>query len=157
MKANPVFLNATEAMDCLRTSERTLRCPPPVIWTPEQIALRKCALRLAHHMHGSVTPEELAWANSPPVQPPPPPPPPPPNAAERWIQTGVDIIGTGLGYLLLWGLGTAAICGANFALCTLAIAAFPQLGELLVLLFGFWTVSTWIRFMHSTISCHNHL
>jgi hypothetical protein len=133
---------------------QSLRYPPPVIWTPEAIEWRKAAYRLAAHMHGILTPEERAFAFSPA---PPPPPPPPPGAFERVAKPVCEAIGTGIGYLLLWGLGTVAIAGGTLAGCVLAVAIFPQAALLIVPLFGIGMVCTWIRFMHSTIGCHKHL
>ena len=130
---------------------QSLRYPPPVIWTPEAIEWRKAAYRLAAHMHNILTPEERAFAFSPPA---PPPPPPPPDAFDRVAKPVCEAIGTGIGYLLLWGIGTTVIAGMGFAGCMLAVAVFPQFALPLVLLSMFWTVCKWMSFIYSTIGCH---
>jgi len=133
---------------------QSLRYPPPVIWTPEAIEWRKAAYRLAAHVHGILTPEERAFAFSPPA---PPPPPPPPDAFDRVAKPVCEAIGTGIGYLLLWGLGTAAIAGMAWIGCTVAFVMLPQARAFSPLIILLWAVPAWLRFLHSTIGCHKHL
>jgi hypothetical protein len=73
---------------------------------------------------------------------------------DKVIYSVSSAIGTSLGYLLLWAIGTAAILVVNFVLCALAITLFPQARTLMVLIFLIWTACGWISFMRSTLSTH---
>ena len=96
--------------------------------------------------------ELLAYLNAVP-----PPPPPPPDAFDRVAKPVCEAIGTGIGYLLLWGLGTAAIAGMAWIGCTVAFVMLPQARAFAPLIILLWAVTAWLRFLHSTIGCHKHL